>query len=189
MKNKFLAVFAIFLSVFSIISCQDNDDPAPTPTPTPTPAPTYFIEGKVNGIMHRAEYVCSGCGPATGNYDAFMNWITMQRTMSATDQIGWDIHIMDVTLDSWHVPDTLNATAITGNEQLNLSYYKGPWQSDNNYLVDGTVLGDNSFIMYVTSKAGDIIEGTFSGTLRNGSNSSDSVHVTEGKFKVKIVRQ
>ncbi len=74
-----------------------------------------------------------------------MEWITMQRTISASDSRGWDIYIMNVDLDNWIVPDTLNALNPIGQEKLKLSYYCGPCESDNNYLVDGVVLGINSF--------------------------------------------
>jgi hypothetical protein len=186
--KRLLICLPVLISLFS--SCKkDNTNQTPAPSPSST-GNTYFIEGKVNGVMHHSEYRCqySGCDMVTGNYDSFMNAIQMQRTTSATSDIGWDIHIDQVTLDSWTIPDTLDASYPSGQPHLDLSYYSGTWQSDNNWLVDGVVLGDNSFNMKVTSKTNDIIEGTFSGQLRNGSNSDTTVTVTEGKFKIKLIR-
>lgn len=189
MKAKSLLTIVLITGVFSATSCKKKTDPAPTTTPTSSTSP-YFIEGKVDGVMHKATYVCQipGCSESAGNYDDFMNWIRMYRNTAANNPIGWDILIDNVTLSSWQVPDTLDASTYSYNENLQLSYYKGPHQSSNNYLVDAA-LGDSSFKMYVTSKAGDVIQGTFSGTLRNGDSYSDTVKVTEGKFKIKIVRR
>ena len=178
------------LSILALLffACKKNN--TTTPTPMPTITSSYYIEGKVDGVMHHSEYICpyNGCTETTGYYDEFMQMITMQRQTSATNSIGWNIRISDVTLDSWVVPDTLDGTWFTGNEHLDLSYYSGTWDSDHNFLVDNVVLGDTSFQMIVTSKAGDVLQGTFHGTLRNGSDDSNRVYVSEGKFKVHIVR-
>ena len=182
-------IISIFLSLL-VFSCKKDDDDPVTPTaPTPT-ATIYFIEGIVDGVTIRAEYVCpyNGCEMNAGNYSSFMQWLTMQRTMSGSDDRGWSILVSDLMLDSWVLPDTLDASGLFDQENLDLSYYSGTWSSDNNYLVDGVVLGDDSFQLIVTSKSGDVIEGTFSGQLRNGSDTSDIVTVTNGKFKIKIVR-
>ena len=124
--KKLLAISALFaVSLFA--ACSSSDDDAATPTPTPTPSP-YFIEGKIDGVMYHADYVCpyTGCAMSTGNFDEFMEWITMQRTMSATNPIGWDILITQVKLDSWTVPDTLDASSFFDNENLQLSFYMCP---------------------------------------------------------------
>src|SRR6185369_4790139 len=131
---------AILLITF-LAGCSRHDDDNSPVTPTPTPAPTgstYFIEGKVNNVMHHSEYICpnTGCDMVNGNYDEFMQSIAMMRTTSATDPIGWSIHISDVDLNNWQVPDTLDGTWFTGFEHLDLSYYSGTWDSDHNYLVD-----------------------------------------------------
>lgn len=189
MKN-FTRLILFFITItFAGCSSSDDNNPTPAPTPPPTPSP-YFIEGKVDGIMYRSQYTCgyAGCAQTAGNYSAFMERITMQRTMAAANPIGWNIIISQVLLDSWSIPDTLDASDYFSEEHLDLSFYTGNWESDNNYLVDGVVLGDNSFQMIVTSKTGDIIEGTFSGQLRNGSDSNLTKTVTNGKFKIKVIR-
>ena len=180
-------IISIFLSVL-ILSCKKELPPV-VPV-SPFTSGSYFIEGMVDGVLVRADYVCgfSGCAMNAGNYSDFMEWLTMQRTVSASDDKGWSILIGDVILDSWVVPDTLDASSLFDQENLDLSYYSGPWVSDNNYLVDGVVLGDSSFQLIVTSKSGDVIEGTFSGQLRNGSDTSNIVTVTNGKFRIKIMR-
>ncbi len=189
MKNFTTVALLFIIMAFAGCSSSDDNNPTPAPTPTPTPSP-YFIEGKVDGVMYRAQYTCgyTGCAQATGNYSPFMERLTMQRTMSASNPIGWDIMITQLLLDSWVLPDTLDASDYFSDEHLNLSFYTGNWESDNNYLMDGVVLGDNSFQMIVTSKTGDVIEGTFSGELRNGSDSNLTKTVTNGKFKIKIIR-
>lgn len=181
--KKWTLVILVATTLFAACSKDEDNDNSAT-------SDSYFIEGKIDGTMHHAAYVCPnpGCAEITGNYDDFMEWIQMQRTISATDPIGWDILISDVFLDTWSVPDTLYATSWSGEEHLALSYYSGPHISDNNYLVDGVVLGDSSFQMIVSSKAGDVIQGTFHGLLRNGSDFDDTVRVTDGKFKVKLIR-
>jgi len=184
---KRYVIISVFLSVL-IFSCKKDIDPV-TPFPPPTVS-QYFIEGTVDNVLIRSDYVCgySGCEMNAGNYSDFMEMLVMQRTGSASDDKGWSILISDLLLDSWVLPDTLDASSLFDQENLDLSYYKGAWNSDNNYLVDGVVLGDDSFQLIVTSKTGDVIQGTFSGQLRNGSDTSDIVTVTNGKFKIKIVR-
>jgi|GEM_PF-5851649 len=186
---KKVLLFVTMLGVFTS-GCKKTESDSSSSSSSQTTTATYYIEGKVDGTMIHCEYRCpySGCDITTGNYSEFMNNITMQRTISSTDERGWDIEISDVTLDTWQIPDTLNASSLFDQENLQLSYYSGPWQSDNNWMLDGVVMGDNSFTMHVTSKTGDVIEGTFSGELRNGSDDSLRKHVTEGKFKIKLVR-
>ncbi len=177
-----LLIFSLFIG-----SCKkDKDEPTPTP-----PANPYFIEGKVDGTMIKAQYICQyqGCDMATGNYSSFMQMIDIERTLSSTDLRGWNINIYEVDLDNWQLPDTIDASAMFGNEHMEVSFYTGgEWSSDNHYMSDGVVMGYNSFQVIVTSKTGDILEGTFSGELRNGSDTSLRKHVTAGKFKVKLVR-
>lgn len=184
--KKIILSFTIVLALFT--ACKKSSS---TPNTTTTPSSSaYFIEGKVNGVMHHCEYKCTlpGCDMSSGNFDAFMQSITMQRTTSATSDIGWDLELSEVDLDTWHIPDTLNCSSMSGKVLLQISYYTGPWQSNTNYMNDGVILGDNSFKMYVTSKTGDVLQGTFSGELRNGSNTNDTLAVTEGKFKIKLIR-
>lgn len=188
MKTKLLSL--LIVAVLPFLSCQkDTDDTTVNKQPTPTPA-MYYIEGKVDGVLYRAEYRCeyNGCDMVTGNYSDFMETITMQRTMSKTSDIGWDIHIRDVALDALPVPSTIYATNYSGQPSIDLSFYTGEWQSDNNFTSDPVVLGEKSFELTLTSKAGDVMEGTFSGQLRNGSDTELTKTVTEGKFKIKLIR-
>ena len=187
MKAKFLSL--LILAAMPFLSCQKDNDTTVNKQPAPTPA-VYYIEGKVDGVMYRAEYVCeyNGCDMVAGNYNDFIERITMQRMMSKTDQTGWDIHIRDVDLDALPVPSTIYATNMSGQPSLDLSFYTGEWSSDNNYLADPVVLGENSFELNLTSKIGDVMEGTFSGQLRNGSDTELTKTVTDGKFKIKLIR-
>lgn len=187
MKTKILSL--LVLAVLPFLSCQKDNDTTVNKQPTPTQA-IYYIEGKVDGVMYRAEYVCeyNGCDMVAGNYSDFMETVTMQRTMSKTNDIGWDIRIGDVDLDALPVPSTIYATNMSGQPYLDLSFYAGEWSSDNNYLADPVVLGENSFELNLTSKAGDVMEGTFSGQLRNGSDTELTKTVTDGKFKIKLIR-
>lgn len=187
MKTKILSL--LVLAAMPFLSCQKDKDTTVNKQPTPTPA-IYYIEGKVDGVLYRAEYICeyNGCDMVTGNYNDFMETITMQRTMSKTNDIGWDIHIRDVVLDDLPVPSTIYATNMSGQPSIDLSFYTGEWSSDNNYLADPVVLGENSFELTLTSKAGDVMEGTFSGELRNGSDTELTKTVTDGKFKIKLIR-
>lgn len=184
--KKYLYVL-IFISLgFSACKKDKKNDPTPV-----VPQNPYFIEGKVDGVLIKAQYVCQfqGCEAASSNYSDFMQWMDIERTVSATDLRGWNIHVYDVDLDTWQLPDTIDASAMFGNEHMQVSFYTGgEWGSDNHFLSDGVVMGDNSFQLIVTSKAGDIVEGTFKGELRNGSDTSLRKHVTEGKFKVKVYR-
>ena len=167
----------------SLFSCHNNDN-----NQVPTP-PTYYIEGKVDGVMHRAEYICpyTGCESSSANYNHFMSSVSMQRTTSATNSIGWMISVYDVNLDTWQVPDTMMAGDFNA-EYFDFFYYRGPWESDNLFESDNVVLGDSSFVLKVTGKTGDVMEGTFSGKLRNGTYTDSTVTVTEGKFKIHLTR-
>lgn len=170
-------------------SCKkDENETTPAVVVSNPTAIKYFIEGKVNNVMVRAEYY--GLSESSNsNFNGFMHMITMQRTVSETDGRGWYMNIDNVNLDNWQVPDTLDASQLSDKENLRLSYYSGVHESENNFLVDNVVLGNNSFQMIVSSKSGDIIQGTFHGKLRNGSDSQNTVTVTEGKFNVKISRR
>jgi len=181
---------------FLVISCKKDDQTdVENNDNSTTTSSEFFIEGKVDGVMVRAEYVCpnTGCDLVTGNYDYDFDWIVMKRTVSATDNKGWDILIEGSDLDNWQLPDTIGPSGYSGEIDLDLSYYvgngvNGSSYSDNNFIVDNVVLGENSFEMIVTSKANDILEGTFSGELRNGSDTDLRVTITEGKFRVKLLR-
>lgn len=189
-KRKLIYTLMLGFALILTQGCHEDENTEETAVVAPPTVNEYFIEGKVNNVMVRAEYRCpyAGCERSTGNFNEFMSMITMQRTVSETDGRGWYIYINNVTLDSWQIPDTLDASQYSYNENLRLSYYSGPHESENNYLVDNVVLGDNSFQMIVSSKAGDIIQGTFKGQLRNGSDTDNRVTVTDGKFRIKIVR-
>jgi len=64
------------------------------------------------------------------------------------------------------------------------------WQSNNQgsivddfYFVGSTII-DKSVKIHVTSFAGDILEGTFEGTLKTRSGST--IIVQNGRFRIKI---
>jgi len=187
MNFKIYYLILLMLSI-TVLSCNSEDE-APLDNNNNN-NDAFFIEATVDGEDIRAEYTCPtpGCDFVTGNYSEFGNLIYMERTVSDTDRRGWCIKIEDVDLDNWQIPDTLDASALFYQENLDLSYYSGPWQSDNNFSVDGTVLGYDSFEMIVTSKSDDIIEGTFSGELRNGSDTDFTVTVTDGSFRIQLIR-
>ncbi len=190
MKN-YLLILAVFLVTLSSCGKDEADDSTDDDTTTTTTLKTYYIQGKVDGVMKTADYVCEyfGCDMVAGNYDEFMNSINMERSKSASDPSGWNINIYDVNLDELQIPDTLMASgSIHGSGELELSYYTGIRESDNNYTVDDVILGDESFQLIITSKTGDVLEGTFKGELRNGSYPEDRKNVIDGKFKIKLVR-
>lgn len=190
MKTLLLA----FLSIsFLTISCKKDEDPNDDNEPQTT-VPEYYIVGKVDGNKIHADYTCeyTGCKEGSAYYSSFMGWIKMERSVAENDFRGWDILISEVDLDSWKLPDTLNLSSSFDDIQIEVSYYSSAtesFSSDYNYATDGTSYGDDSFKLIVTSKQNDIIEGTFEGVLRNGSDISDTVSATEGKFKIKIYRQ
>ncbi len=182
----FILAFALMSSCKKDKQTENNEEPIIEEIET---TPEYYIQGKVSGVMLKADYVCSysGCEFNASNYSSFMQIITMQRTVSDTDQKGWAIHIRNVDYNNWQLPDTLDASDYSNQIQLDLSYYTGNHVSENNYLIDGVVLGENSFQMIVTSKTDEVVQGTFYGELRNGSDTNDHLSVTEGSFKIKII--
>ncbi len=109
--------------------------------------------------------------------------------MSLNDYRGWDIIINDINLSTLTVPKTIYLSNYgEGPEYFDFSYYSGPASSATNWLSDGIVLGEQSFIITITSKTNDVLEGTFSGTVRNGSDMNATKTITEGKFKIKLYR-
>ena len=181
------SIYILIIACLSFSACKKDkkDDPKPV---VQNP---YYIEGIVDGSLVKSQHICQyqGCETASSYYDEFMELIDMERTVSASDLRGWNIHVYDVNLDTWQLPDTIDASSMFGNESMQVSFYTGgEWGSDNHYLSDGVVMGNNSFQLIVTSKAGDILEGTFSGEMRNGSNSNLRKNVTNGKFKIKLYR-
>jgi hypothetical protein len=50
------------------------------------------------------------------------------------------------------------------------------------------ILGEDC-AMTITGKSGNIVDGTFSAMLTNPSDSTDMIHVTNGKFSVNLPRQ
>jgi len=185
-KTKLISTLMLGLTLILTNGCKKEDQDQNEAT-TPTTS-EYFIEGKVNNVLISAGILTTET-TTTSCYNEGTKTISMQRIVSDEDQRGWDIYIIDVELDNWQVPDTLDASRPNDQTQIQVFYYSGIHSfSDKTYKVDPIALGNSSFQMIVTSKSDDIIQGTFHGTLKNDDNPNLVVNVTEGRFKIKINR-
>lgn len=140
--------------------------------------------------MVRAAYLDPLYGSATvaGVYVQSMHTLTMYRDVSSTDLREWNIVINFLDLDAISLPKTIS---IGDNDiMLSVMLLSADRFSDSpeseNCLSDRTVLGDDSFELTITSLSADnVIQGTFSGKLRQGE---EERIVTEGKFIIPITR-
>lgn len=168
--------------VVTISSCKKKDKtPAATAatTTTPTPTSTYYIQGNKNSTFVNANQMLSAQNDSMNNYyDGTTNpqYLSMSKFVNTpTSFEGWGIALY-YNLDSMKIPTTYN----NATDQIVIGYTSAAMV---NYVNDGI---DPNTKVTVTSKTGDLLQGTFSGKLYS---STDSVTVTNGKFKIKLYRK
>ena len=178
MKHTLLALVIIA----TLFSCKKKDT-TPSTNNTITPPNTqsaYYIQGTVKGSVIKADMIPTGQADSTYTYyQASTPLVSMTKyvNFSPTNFQSWSLAFY-YDLDAITVPVTYNGSI----DQLVLSY-SPPGGITYPYVNDPA---DSTTILTLTSKAGDILEGTFSGTLMSPT---DTIIVTNGAFKVKVVRK
>lgn len=184
MKNYLFISLLICLGFSSCTPEKDSED-------EPVINNEYYIEGKVDGGLLHATYTCpySNCVETSGYYLEDMQMIQIYRRMSLNDYRAWEIIIENVDLNTLTVPTTITPSGTEENPlYFDVTYYTQASNLSPGWISDGISLGENSFTVTITSKTNDILEGTFSGTLRSGSDFDLTKTITEGKFKIKLYR-
>lgn len=171
-------ILLLFIVIATLGSCKKND-PTPAPTPPVVPTSSYYIEAVANGTLVNASQVQTAQSDSLNNYyDGTQNpqYLSMaQFVNSPTSLQGWSIALY-YNLDAMIIPTTYN----NASDDIVIGYTSPAMDM---YVNDGI---DPNTIVTVTSKTGDILQGTFSGKLYSAT---DSITVTNGKFKVKLKRR
>ena len=170
-----------------ILSCNSDDEMSVESTFDDS---SFFIEAKIDGEYFKANYICKipNCEVIAGWYsDLNGGTINFRRLFSETDPRKFEARISHTNFRNLDEPVAINANNFTDQSKVEFTFNDETASSKTLYFSDGTLLGEDSFIMTVTSNENDIIEGTFSGQLTSGgSELDDIVSLTEGKFKVKL---
>ena len=170
-----------FAMIAALFGCKKEEEPAPASTTTPptTTASPYYIEGNVDGVYVKADQL------PTGQQDSTYCYFDMSTPLvSMTKYVNFSINNLQCwslsfyyDLDALTIPTTYDGAV----DNIVLSY-SPPGSMTYPY--------DNDFgypsALTVNSKTGDVVEGTFYGTF---VSPTDTVVVTNGKFKVKVVRK
>jgi hypothetical protein len=172
-KLSFLSFFSRFLfiaSIFFIVSCNDSSE---IPSPDEE-VPEGQIWAEVDGTFLRFDDF-SGIAPQDANsYASSVRLMSIYRAVSSGNIFGTlSIKLSPVNLDEVQAPqDFAQNVIIIFNPQPNV-------------LFTGR---DGAMQLQITSIEGDVVKGTFSGTVRGNNNSNETFRITNGKFNVKLER-
>jgi hypothetical protein len=175
----------LFLSLIiaTFISCskkEDNTTPTTNNNVTPNTNSVYYIEGKADGVYIKADMIPAGTMDSTYTYyKASVPLVSMTKyaNFSLSNMQSWGLSLY-YNLDAITVPHTYNCSV----DDVVLGYTPAGGFTYP-YVLDPS---DSSATLTVTSKTGDVLEGTFNGTM---ISPTDTIVVTSGKFKVKVVRK
>ena len=179
MKYTLLSL-AIIATLFSCKKKDTTPSTTATTTPPPTPTSAYYIQGNVNSTFVNANQIQTAQSDSLNNYyDGTTNpqYLSMSQFVNTPTTFEGFTIALYYNLDAMTIPTTYN----NATDQIVISYSAPAFGTS--YVNDGV---DPNTIVTVTSKTGDILQGTFSGKLYS---STDSVSITNGAFKVKLFRK
>jgi hypothetical protein len=185
MKSRKLFLVGFAVLALTLTNCKKESN-----TPTTTEPTGDYIRCKVNGVVHTFDK--AGSGGNISNYDDNYEGSPNRKVIQMARLEGlMDIFTIDIfkDLDSLKVPQTLSYGANTSidNYEFMITYM----QSFKSYMSIYNEDKSNSSIT-ITSKTNDVIKGTFKGTYYGVNFDTfdlDSVKITDGEFRVKVVRK
>lgn len=165
MKNyrKFLTI----LLCTALAACQPADSPGEVEAPL----------GRIVASIGGSPFVfadASGIGEIDAQgYTSATRFVSIYRQVTAQDRRSLQLRLFNLDIDQLAVPAQLASGA-----QVSLFLGGG-----------GTYTATNTDIsVRIVGKSGDVLQGTFSATLRNTLNSADVLRLTNGSFHIALKR-
>lgn len=173
-KPSFISFFSRFLFIaiaFFIVSCNNNDTEIPTPDEE---VPEGEIWAEIDGTFLRFDDF-SGISPNDANsYAESVRLMSIYRQVSSGNIFGTlSIKLSPVNLDEVQAPQDFVQNVIV------------IFTPQPNVLFTGR---DGAMQLQITSLEGNVVKGTFSGTVRGNNNPSQTFRITNGKFHVRLER-
>lgn len=174
MKKYFIKAVSgliIFLSVIFIMQSCKKDKA----TPDNTPKDKYFLSATVNGTAWKSDTTVAG------DYQDQIIVLAIKVVNSDTSAFVFEFSDMLSINQPTAFNETHNNILVYAFQPVN-----NPGISTN-YLTDPSVGGSGTFTITKFDKTAKMIEGTFSGTGINSTNSNDKVTITNGKFSMPYI--
>lgn len=167
-------------------NCKKKSPALVDTIPVTSTSPTEYIRAKVNGTLVEATYKFPNSDVVSNPYHSADQRFQMERYVSSSTSQGYEIFLQDLDLDHITYPTTIRQTNLSGDPYPEMIYNNGNSGADGNFLINN--LDSTLFSITFSSFNNDVLQGSFSGKLRWGSNYDSTLTFTDGEFKIKLIR-
>jgi hypothetical protein len=165
--RRFLSIALLALPLLLLQSCDEN-------ITGPGPGSGNLFEATIDG--EKLTIPLAVIGNAVPRYDTVAQQVSFGGTAFGPP---------NKTVTVFFTFDIDTASVPGSGTQVNIVYIVTSGSTDEIYRCD---LVNNNCTVTVTARNGDIIDGTFQGTLVNSSDSTKKITITNGRFSVKVTR-